>query len=104
MRQGSVAETPTDTLAFNILLAHTGDNLGNVNRGSLGSSVHHRNDIVALVQRISSKTTGILTRAVELLVDLGLEGLKHGLSRLRGEQTALGLVHDLSHILLRLRK
>mmetsp|Transcript_63111 Transcript_63111/g.150777 ORF Transcript_63111/g.150777 Transcript_63111/m.150777 type:complete len:280 (-) Transcript_63111:2054-2893(-) len=91
VRQGPLIEAVPDAGTFHVLLTHTGHNLGNVQWRPLRASIHHGNDVVALIQRTGTNVSGVLAGGVQTLVRLGFERLVHGFSRLRLQLSALSI-------------
>mmetsp|Transcript_104344 Transcript_104344/g.223091 ORF Transcript_104344/g.223091 Transcript_104344/m.223091 type:complete len:206 (-) Transcript_104344:16-633(-) len=91
VRQGAVAEPILDSCTLHVLLPDTSNNLGDVDWGALAPRIHHRDDIVPLVEGARADVTSILACCVQPLVDLRLEGLVHRFPGLRLELPTLGI-------------
>eukprot|EP00052_Salpingoeca_macrocollata_P029267 m.293933 g.293933 ORF g.293933 m.293933 type:complete len:699 (-) comp22962_c0_seq7:2402-4498(-) len=76
VRQRAIAEAKGNALALDVLLAHAGNDLGNVEVGALGPGHGHGLEVVELGQRLERAGPGILARLVQLLVDLLLNKMK----------------------------
>mmetsp|Transcript_98404 Transcript_98404/g.300919 ORF Transcript_98404/g.300919 Transcript_98404/m.300919 type:complete len:346 (+) Transcript_98404:2663-3700(+) len=101
VRQSAVVETVSDAGTLDILLADTRNDLGDVNRGAFAPCVHHGDDVVPLVQGTGADVARVFAGGVQALVDLGLEGLVHGLPGLRLQLATLSIVENLPHLDLR---
>ena len=114
MWQSTLLKTEGDPLSLDSLLADTGDNLRDIDVGTLGSGRNHRLDTVPLCKTLLGALTTAITRSVKSLLHVSLERLHHGLAGLHLQfprlrllnqrlHAALGLVNlllDINHSLL----
>ena len=80
MRESSMVESEWDASAFYILLSNTCHNLGYVDVATFWACLDHISQSVLLTQSIKSNITRLVSRIVELLVDLSLKTLLHWLA------------------------
>mmetsp|Transcript_11745 Transcript_11745/g.47415 ORF Transcript_11745/g.47415 Transcript_11745/m.47415 type:complete len:693 (-) Transcript_11745:659-2737(-) len=100
MRQRAAAEAEGDTLALDVLLAHAGNHLTDVDVVALGAGLDHRLDVVGVRQRALGGLACLVAGSVQLLVHLGLEGLDDGASGHRLQAALLQLVDVVVHLAL----
>mmetsp|Transcript_115295 Transcript_115295/g.235680 ORF Transcript_115295/g.235680 Transcript_115295/m.235680 type:complete len:467 (+) Transcript_115295:4900-6300(+) len=89
MGEGSFFESVGNPLSLHVLLSDAGDDLRNVDKGTLRSRRHHGLHGVCLVQGTLRGFSGVVTRRVQDLVHELFEGFHHGPSRLDFEVSLL---------------
>mmetsp|Transcript_23042 Transcript_23042/g.37119 ORF Transcript_23042/g.37119 Transcript_23042/m.37119 type:complete len:218 (-) Transcript_23042:189-842(-) len=97
VRQGSISESIRNPLSTHVLLPNTSDNLTEVHIVPLGSSLHHSIDIVSSFQAFSNLLPSFVDSIIECCIDVLLESLHNGLSRLSLDLTPLCSLDQLTN-------
>jgi len=100
VRKGALVETEGDTLTLDILLAHTGHDLRDVEVGALGPSSDHGFESVPQEEIIEGRLTSIIASPVKSPVDLKLEAVNHVFARLGFQVASLSIMQDLLDLLV----
>ena len=100
MGQSAVLKAIRNALTLNILLAHTSNHLGNVNRTTLGAGTNHGRHTILIRQRVvanlTRKLSGLVQNAENLVLKLGLISL----SRIVIKQVLMDIEQNRLHLRL----
>ena len=104
VRKRPVPEPGRNSLALHVLLAHARNDLRDVDRGSLGTSVDHGNNVVLVVERVGGQLARLFARAIKTLIDLGFKRLNERFPGLIFQLSALGHQDQFLHLRLGVRQ
>lgn len=82
MRKSAAVEPVGNALSFDVLLAHTSHNLGDIQIGSLGAGGDHIINVIAVSEVLKSCIACILEDVIQFIVEMEFKGLEHILSEL----------------------